>query len=98
MNGEGILQPMSDQACSIFATSAATVSTSLSLMRPHTGSSTSARTLPSATATSPPPHSTSVCAASAMSSSLSPTTSRLWESWLTVWASAPWTPKPVQNP
>ena len=98
MNGDGSVQPMVAHACSMRSTSAATTSTGLSLMRPQTGSSTRASTLPSMTATSPPPQSASVLAASAMSASLSPMTRRLWASWLTVWASAPWMPKPLMKP
>ena len=67
-------------------------------MRPKMGSFTWPSTTPSSTATSPPPQSTRRLAARAMSSSLSPTTSRLWASWATVWARAPWMPKPLAKP
>ena len=63
------------------------------------GSSTSPSTSPSATTTMPPPTSASVLAASAMSASLVPTTSRLWASWATVEAMAPrLMPKPLVKP
>ena len=80
MKGEGMVHPMSAQARSRPATSAATSSSGLVLIRPATGSSTSPRTRPSCTATAPPPQFTKAFAAMAMSSSLSPTTNRLWAS------------------
>ena len=54
---------------------------------------------PPATAHSPPPHSISVFAANAISSSFVPATSRLCASWETVWAMAPFLkPNPFTKP
>ena len=75
--GELITQPICFHAASSFATSSAISRTGRSFIRPAMGSGTTASTLPSATAHMPPPHSTSVLAASAISASFVPATSRL---------------------
>lgn len=99
INGDGKVQPIISQDSSSLATVAAISSAGSSFMRPAIGSGTQPNTLPSYTATIPPPHSIKVLAASAISSSLVPTTRRLWASWATVLAMAPFLmPKPLTNP
>ena len=99
MNGEGMVQPISSHARSSAWTLPLISTASLSSMRPAMGSSTRLTTAPSATTTWPPPHAASVLAASAMSASFVPTTSRLCASCATVDAMAPrLMPKPFTKP
>ena len=99
MKGEGMVQPISAQVCSRACTFSLIASAGSASMRPAMGRSTSPSTSPSATTTMPPPHAASVFAASAMSASFVPTTSRLCASCATVEAIAPrLMPKPLTKP
>ena len=99
MNGDGIVQPISAHAFSIAATAFVISSSGRSLIRPAIGSGSRATSLPPLATAIPPPHSTRALATTAISSSLVPTTSRLWASWATVEAIAPSSmPKPSTKP
>src|SRR5260370_1385488 len=80
---------MPDTACRSLRRPCSTSSNGLSLIRPATGSVSSAVTLPSAAAAKPPLISINRFTAAAMSESVHPMTQTLWLSWPTDEALAP---------
>ena len=90
---------MASQARPSSATSRLISAVRSSFISPATGRATRQSTAPPRTTTRPPPHSAKALAATAISRSSAPTTSRLWASWATVLAMAPsWMPNPVTKP
>ena len=88
-NGVAPLQPSAAAASVHARLCAITSSSGATEKRPATGSGHSASTRPSSTATIPPPSSTARATAASMSSSETPSTTRLCASCATVDASAP---------
>src|SRR5258708_7481345 len=97
--GTGWDVAMADPACRSLRRPCSTSSNGRSLIRPATGSASSAVTLPSTAATKPPLILINRFTAAAMSESLQPMTQTLWLSWPTDEAMAPRRmPKPLTKP
>ncbi len=92
--GQARGDPSSAAACRTARSPAQTSATSADEMSPATGSGRLALASPPETTTKPPPSSASARAASSMSPGFVPATMRLWESWATDEAMAPWRLKP----
>ena len=99
MNGASIVTPcVASRSCNPSSPSA-TSSSGRSESSPAIGSGSSPRTSPSSATTSPPPSACARAAHSAMSTSDTPTTTRLCASWATVEAKAPpVSPNPRTSP